>query len=141
MFYPSFLQRKNSIVQKRKGRGEAGGNGTLSGWSNNERHEYRCIAKTSDGASLRSAPTNILYAGNLPTNNHDSIFFSKKMILHVNFSCLELAHAFNESPKDLTVREGEVSRLSCSIDSVPYPSNITWLHDGEIVPTEHLITK
>ncbi|XP_001603842.3 protogenin isoform X1 [Nasonia vitripennis] len=105
------FKKKSAIAQKRK---EREGNATVSS-RNSQRNEYRCVARTSYGASLRSAPTNILYA--------------------------ELAHTFRESPEDSTVREGEVARLSCLIDSVPFPPNITWLHDGELVPTDHNKTK
>jgi len=38
----------------------------------------------------------------------------------------ELAHIFKETPENITVQEGEVVRLSCLIDSVPFPPNITW---------------
>jgi len=42
-------------------------------------------------------------------------------------SCVtELAHIFKETPENITVQEGEVVRLSCLIDSVPFPPNITW---------------
>ena len=53
------------------------------------------------------------------------------------FFSTELSQTFEESPKDLKVRKGEVARLSCKIDSVPYPPNITWMHDGEIISTDH----
>ncbi|XP_011499958.1 PREDICTED: protogenin B-like [Ceratosolen solmsi marchali] len=105
------LYKKSSIMQKRKGRE---GNGTQSTRST-QRNEYRCVSHTSYGVSLRSSPTNILYA--------------------------ELSHAFKESPEDLTVHEGEVSKLSCFIDSVPFPPNITWLHNGEIIGTDNNKTK
>lgn len=65
--------------------------------------EYRCIAQTNFGGLLRSSKTSVYFA--------------------------ELARGFRESPKDAEVREGEVVRFSCSIDSVPL-SNITWLHNG-----------
>ncbi|XP_014208918.1 protogenin-like [Copidosoma floridanum] len=77
---------------------------------NPRQNEYRCLVNTSDGARLRSAPTNILYA--------------------------ELSDAFEESPEDLVVRQGEVARFSCFIDSVPFPPNITWLRDGNVLPDD-----
>ncbi|XP_076296458.1 protogenin B-like isoform X3 [Lasioglossum baleicum] len=72
--------------------------------------EYRCVAHTNLGL-LRSSPTFIQIA--------------------------ELAHIFKESPENITVHEGEVARLSCLIDSVPFPPNITWQHNGEKLLPNH----
>nr|XP_033336778.1 protogenin B-like [Megalopta genalis] len=72
--------------------------------------EYRCVAHTNLGL-LRSSPTFIQIA--------------------------ELAHIFKESPENITVYEGEVARLSCLIDSVPFPPNITWQHNGEKLLPNH----
>ncbi|KAI4495477.1 hypothetical protein M0802_008691 [Mischocyttarus mexicanus] len=69
--------------------------------------EYRCITRTDFGGLLRSSPTFIEIA--------------------------ELAHAFKKSPENVTVQEGEVVRLSCIIDSVPFPPNVTWEHNGKSV--------
>ncbi|XP_076239545.1 protogenin B isoform X2 [Calliopsis andreniformis] len=68
--------------------------------------EYRCVTQTNLGL-LRSSPTFIQIA--------------------------ELAHVFKESPENITVQEGEVARLSCFVDSVPFPPNITWQHNGKIL--------
>lgn len=45
----------------------------------------------------------------------------------------ELAHVFKETPENITVQEGEVVRLSCLIDSVPFPPNITWQHNETLL--------
>ncbi|XP_012138183.2 protogenin isoform X1 [Megachile rotundata] len=66
--------------------------------------EYRCVAHTSLGL-LRSSPTFIQIA--------------------------ELAQIFKEFPENITAQEGEVARVSCLIDSVPFPPNITWQHNGK----------
>ncbi|XP_029047442.1 protogenin-like [Osmia bicornis bicornis] len=68
--------------------------------------EYRCVAQTSLGL-LRSSPTFIRIA--------------------------ELAHVFKELSENITAQEGEVARVSCLIDSVPFPPNITWQHNGKIL--------
>lgn len=67
--------------------------------------EYRCVAHTNFGL-LRSSPTFIQIA--------------------------EFAYIFKESPENITVQEGEITRLSCLIDSVPFP-NITWQHNEKIL--------
>ncbi|XP_024942051.1 protogenin isoform X2 [Cephus cinctus] len=79
------------------------------------RNEYRCVARTKFGGSLRSGPTYVQIA--------------------------ELSHVFKESPGDLIMQEGEVARFSCLIDSVPFPPNITWQHNGDTVVPEHNNTK
>ncbi|XP_017797169.1 PREDICTED: protogenin-like [Habropoda laboriosa] len=66
--------------------------------------EYRCVTRTNLGL-LRSSPT----------------------FIHI----AELAHIFKESPENITAQEGEIARLSCLIDSVPFPPNITWQHNGK----------
>lgn len=43
----------------------------------------------------------------------------------------DLSYTFKKSPINVTVHEGEITRLSCLIDSLPYPPNITWQHDGK----------
>lgn len=48
-------------------------------------------------------------------------------------SITELAHVFKETPENITVQEGEVARLSCLIDSVPFPPNITWQHNETLL--------
>ncbi|XP_017758579.1 PREDICTED: protogenin-like [Eufriesea mexicana] len=68
--------------------------------------EYRCIMRTNLGL-LRSSPT----------------------FIHI----AELAHIFKESPENITAQEGEVARLSCLIDSVPFPPNITWQRNEKIL--------
>ncbi|XP_015114017.1 protogenin B [Diachasma alloeum] len=88
--------------------------GTSSGTKPSKKHVYRCIGHTS-GGSLRSSPTTVQIA--------------------------ELGHTFKKSPNDLTVVEGEIARFSCLIDSVPFPPNITWQHNGEPVLTDHNNTK
>ncbi|KAK2586091.1 hypothetical protein KPH14_008375 [Odynerus spinipes] len=82
-------------------------NTSLTNIKNRIKDEYRCITRTDFGGLLRSLPTFIEIA--------------------------ELAHVFKESPENVTVQEGEVVRLSCIIDSVPFPPNITWEHNGESV--------
>ncbi|XP_023316455.1 protogenin B-like [Trichogramma pretiosum] len=72
---------------------------------------FRCVAHTSFGEFMQSPPITVYFA--------------------------QLSHAFKESPKDSTVSQGEVARLSCSIDSVPFPPNVTWLHDGQIISQDH----
>ncbi|KAM0737223.1 Protogenin [Formica fusca] len=74
---------------------------------NHNKDEYRCVTRTSLGGLIRSAPTFIQIA--------------------------EFAHAFKESPENITVQEGEVTRLSCLIDSVPFPPNITWQHNETLL--------
>ncbi|XP_012283822.1 protogenin B isoform X2 [Orussus abietinus] len=86
---------------------QKGKDGNVVGDKNHDKNEYRCIVRTSLGGLLRSSPTFVKLA--------------------------ELSHMFKESPEDLTVHEGEVARLSCLIYSVPFPPNITWQHNGEIV--------
>ncbi|XP_012233250.2 protogenin-like [Linepithema humile] len=73
----------------------------------NYKDEYRCVTRTSFGGLIRSAPTYIQIA--------------------------ELAHVFRETPENITVQEGEVARLSCLIDSVPFPPNITWQHNETLL--------
>ncbi|KAK0174616.1 hypothetical protein PV327_010374 [Microctonus hyperodae] len=80
-----------------------------------KKHEYRCIGRTNSGGFLRSAPTFIQIA--------------------------ELSHNFKQSLINLTVNEGEIARLSCLIDSVPFPPNITWLHNGELILSDRNNTK
>ncbi|XP_047345010.1 protogenin-like isoform X4 [Vespa velutina] len=82
-------------------------NTSLINIKNHIKDEYRCITRTDFGGLLRSSPTFIEIA--------------------------ELAHVFKESPENVTVQEGEVVRLSCIIDSVPFPPNVTWEHNGESV--------
>lgn len=48
-------------------------------------------------------------------------------------SITELAHVFKETPENITVQEGEIARLSCLIDSVPFPPNITWQHNETLL--------
>ncbi|XP_011311706.1 protogenin B isoform X1 [Fopius arisanus] len=79
-----------------------------------KKHVYRCIGHTIGGL-LRSSPTTVQIA--------------------------ELGHTFKRFPNDLTVVEGEIARFSCLIDSVPFPPNITWQHNGEPVLTDHNSTK
>ncbi|XP_063995448.1 immunoglobulin superfamily DCC subclass member 4-like [Diachasmimorpha longicaudata] len=88
--------------------------GTGSGTKPPEKHVYRCIGHTS-GGSLRSSPITVQIA--------------------------ELGHTFRKSPNDLTIVEGEIARFTCLIDSVPFPPNITWQHNGEPVLTDHNNTK
>lgn len=52
-----------------------------------------------------------------------------------------LSHNFKQSLINLTVNEGEIARLSCLIDSVPFPPNITWLHNGELILSDRNNTK
>ncbi|XP_046817800.1 protogenin-like isoform X3 [Vespa crabro] len=82
-------------------------NTSLINIKNHIKDEYRCITRTDFGGLLRSSPTFIEIA--------------------------ELAHVFKESPQNVTVQEGEVVRLSCIIDSVPFPPNVTWEHNGDSV--------
>lgn len=50
------------------------------------------------------------------------------------YTCVtERAHVFKESPENITVQEGEVARLSCLMDSVPFPPNITWQHNETLL--------
>ncbi|XP_076629376.1 protogenin B isoform X1 [Colletes latitarsis] len=73
--------------------------------------EYRCVTHTNLGL-IRSSPTFIQIA--------------------------ELAHIFKESLENITIQEGEVARLSCLIDSVPFPPNITWQHNGKtLLPNQN----
>ncbi|XP_015176412.1 PREDICTED: protogenin isoform X3 [Polistes dominula] len=81
-------------------------NTSLTNIKSHIKDEYRCITQTDSGL-LRSSPTFIEIA--------------------------ELGHVFKESPENVTVQEGEVVRLSCIIDSVPFPSNVTWEHNGKSV--------
>lgn len=39
------------------------------------------------------------------------------------------------------MREGEIARLSCLIDSIPFPPNITWQHNGEPISLDRNSTK
>ncbi|XP_034940784.1 protogenin-like [Chelonus insularis] len=80
-----------------------------------EKHEYRCIGQTSSGGYLRSAPTYIQIA--------------------------ELAHVFKRPPIDVIVHEGDIARLFCLIDSVPFPSNIKWHHNGKPIYSDRNNTK
>ncbi|XP_057326352.1 protogenin-like isoform X2 [Microplitis mediator] len=80
-----------------------------------KKHEYRCIGQTSSGGFLRSSPVFIQIA--------------------------DLSYTFKKSPNDVTVHEGEVTRLSCLIDSVPYPPNITWQHNGKSLLSDRNNTK
>ncbi|CAD6214578.1 GSCOCG00004124001-RA-CDS [Cotesia congregata] len=70
-----------------------------------KKHEYRCIGRTASGGFLRSSPVFIQIA--------------------------DLSYTFKKSLINVTVHEGEITRLSCLIDSLPYPPNITWQHDGK----------
>ncbi|XP_011633791.1 protogenin-like [Pogonomyrmex barbatus] len=74
---------------------------------NHNKDEYRCVIRTNLGELIKSAPTFIQIA--------------------------ELAHVFKESPENITIYEGEVARLSCLIDSVPFPPNITWQHNETLL--------
>ncbi|XP_014252495.1 protogenin B-like isoform X2 [Cimex lectularius] len=44
-----------------------------------------------------------------------------------------LAHEFSENPANTTIKEGEVLKLTCSIESSP-PAKITWLRDDKPLP-------
>ena len=81
-------------------------NNTTLNFRDYGKDEYRCVTHTNFGL-LRSSPAFIQIA--------------------------ELAHIFKKSPENITVQEGEVARLSCFIDSVPFPPNITWQHNGKIL--------
>ncbi|XP_015430760.1 PREDICTED: protogenin-like [Dufourea novaeangliae] len=85
-------------------------NNTTVNFKDYIKDEYRCVTRTNLGL-LRSSPTFIQIA--------------------------ELAHIFKESPENITVHEGEVARLSCLIDSVPFPPNITWQHNGKTLLPNH----
>ncbi|XP_017885613.1 protogenin-like [Ceratina calcarata] len=86
-------------------------NSTSVNSKNYYKDEYRCVARTNLGL-LRSSPT----------------------FIHI----AELAHMFKESPKNITAQEGEIARLSCSIDSVPFPPNITWQHNEKtLLPNQN----
>ncbi|XP_066594612.1 protogenin-like isoform X2 [Prorops nasuta] len=102
-----FYKQKPQMVQKSKEKEKT----KIIAAKANKQDEYRCIAQTSSGGLLRSAPTFIQIA--------------------------EIAHVFNESPEDITVQEGEVTRMSCQIDSIPSLPNITWLHNGKAVVLNH----
>lgn len=54
------------------------------------------------------------------------------IIVYNYIICLEFAYVFKESSENITVQEGEITRLSCLIDSVPFP-NITWQHNEKIL--------
>ncbi|CAL7934192.1 unnamed protein product [Xylocopa violacea] len=81
-------------------------NTTIVNFKNYYKDEYRCVTRTNLGL-LRSSPT----------------------FIHI----AELAHMFKESPKNITAQEGEIARLTCLIDSVPFPPNITWQHNEKIL--------
>ncbi|XP_032682628.1 protogenin-like isoform X1 [Odontomachus brunneus] len=98
-----FHKKQNLQMQKFK---EKERNSIVNARNHNE-EEYRCVANNSLGELVRSAPTFIQIA--------------------------ELAHVFKESPENITVREGEVARFSCLIDSVPFPPNITWQHNETLL--------
>ncbi|RLU22847.1 hypothetical protein DMN91_005125 [Ooceraea biroi] len=98
-----FYKKQNLQMQKFK---EKERNSIVNA-RNDNKDEYRCVARTSLGGLIRSAPTFIQIA--------------------------ELAHVFKESPENIIVREGEVARLSCLIDSVPFPPNITWQHNETLL--------
>ncbi|XP_043270057.1 protogenin B-like isoform X2 [Venturia canescens] len=99
------------LSQKSKGRESFS---SVSG-KGSKKHEYRCVARVSSGGYLRSAPTIVQVA--------------------------ELSHNFKESPEDMTVGEGEIARFSCLIDSIPFPANITWQHNGETLNIDRNSTK
>ncbi|XP_044582352.1 protogenin-like isoform X2 [Cotesia glomerata] len=80
-----------------------------------KKHEYRCIGRTVSGGFLRSSPVFIQIA--------------------------DLSYTFKKSPINVTVHEGEITRLSCLIDSLPYPPNITWQHDGKPLLSDRNNTK
>ncbi|XP_033362311.1 protogenin-like isoform X3 [Bombus vosnesenskii] len=81
-------------------------NSTTVNFKDYYKDEYRCVTRTNLGL-LRSSPT----------------------FIHI----AELAHVFKKSPENITVQEGEIARLSCLIDSVPFPPNITWQHNEKIL--------
>ncbi|XP_071629557.1 protogenin [Temnothorax longispinosus] len=97
------VQKQNLQMQKFK---EKERNNIVNA-RNHNKDEYRCRTRTSLGWSIQSAPTIIQIA--------------------------ELAHVFKETPENITVQEGEVARLSCLIDSVPFPPNITWQHNETLL--------
>ncbi|XP_025993555.2 protogenin isoform X2 [Solenopsis invicta] len=94
-----FYKKQNLQMQKFK---EKERNNIVNA-RNHNKDEYRCVTRTSLGGMIQSAPTIIQIA--------------------------ELAHVFKETPENITVQEGEIARLSCLIDSVPFPPNITWQHN------------
>lgn len=53
----------------------------------------------------------------------------------------DLSYTFKKSPNDITVHEGEITRLSCLIDSIPYPPNITWQYNGRFLLSDRNNTK
>ncbi|KAG5334508.1 PRTG protein, partial [Acromyrmex charruanus] len=98
-----FYKKQNLQMQKFK---EKERNNIVNA-RNHNKDEYRCVARTNLGELIQSAPTIIQIA--------------------------ELAHVFKETPENITVQEGEVTRLSCLIDSVPFPPNITWQHNETLL--------
>ncbi|XP_043479133.1 protogenin B-like isoform X1 [Leptopilina heterotoma] len=67
--------------------------------------EFRCVVRTNCGGYLRSSPVIVQVA--------------------------KLARSFKEQPQNVKVQEGEVARLSCSIESLPSPPKITWEHNSK----------
>ncbi|CAL1676693.1 unnamed protein product [Lasius platythorax] len=98
-----FYKKQNLQMQKFKEKERS----SIVNARNHNKDEYRCVTRSSLGGLIRSAPTFIQIA--------------------------EFAHAFKESPENITVQEGEVARLSCLIDSVPFPPNITWQHNETLL--------
>ncbi|XP_036143193.1 protogenin isoform X2 [Monomorium pharaonis] len=98
-----FYKKQNLQMQKFKDKER----NNIVNARNHNRDEYRCVARTSLGGLIQSAPTIIQIA--------------------------ELAHVFKETSENITVQEGEVARLSCLIDSVPFPPNITWQHNETLL--------
>lgn len=68
--------------------------------------EYRCLARNSNGALL-SRPS--------------------RLIIPV------LSHEFKMAPESKNVSEGDVTRLTCSIESTPLAA-ISWLKDSQVLP-------
>ncbi|KAG7213439.1 hypothetical protein KM043_002717 [Ampulex compressa] len=102
------LYKKQNLQMVQKFREKSN---TTSNLKNYSKDEYRCVTRTNLGGSLRSSPTYIQIA--------------------------ELAHIFKESPENITVLEGDIARLSCLIDSVPFPPNVTWQHNGTTMLLNH----
>ncbi|XP_070525899.1 protogenin isoform X2 [Cardiocondyla obscurior] len=98
-----FYKKQNLQMQKFKEKER----NSIVNVRNHNKDEYRCVTRTSSGGSIQSAPTIIQLA--------------------------ELANVFQETSENITVQEGEVARLSCLIDSVPFPPNITWQHNETLL--------
>ncbi|XP_051165307.1 protogenin B-like isoform X2 [Leptopilina boulardi] len=96
-----FYKKKNLDISKQKNLITNNSNSSKT----STKDEFRCVVRTNCGGYLRSSPVVVQIA--------------------------KLARTFKEQPQNVKVQEGEVARLSCSIESLPFPPNIIWEHNSK----------